>query len=41
MTPYYQEGGITIYHGDCREVLSRIGQVDAIVSDPPYGIAHV
>ncbi len=21
MTPYYDHGGITIYHGDCREVL--------------------
>ena len=35
MTPYYQHGGITIYHGDCREV--SIDRVDAIVTDPPYG----
>ena len=21
MTPYYDHGGITIYHGDCREIL--------------------
>lgn len=37
MTPYYDEGGITIYHGDCREVLSLVN-ADVIVTDPPYGI---
>jgi site-specific DNA-methyltransferase (adenine-specific) len=35
MTPYYQHGGITIYHGDCREV--SVERADAIVTDPPYG----
>lgn len=39
MTPYYDEGGITIYHGDCRDVLPLV-QADVIVTDPPYGIAH-
>lgn len=38
MKPYYEHGGITIYHGDCREVLPQL-DVDVIVSDPPYGIA--
>jgi len=39
-TPYYQEGGITIYHGDCREILPDIpaGSVDLVLTDPPYGI---
>jgi len=38
-TPYYDEDGITIYHGDCRAVLPRIpsGTVDFIFMDPPYG----
>jgi DNA modification methylase len=36
--PYYDQGGITIYHGDCREVLPTIGRVDSLISDPPYGI---
>ncbi len=36
-TPYYDEGGITIYHGDCRDLLPTIAAV-AIVTDPPYGI---
>jgi len=37
-TPYYQEGGITIYHGDCREILPDIpaGSVDLVLTDPPF-----
>lgn len=30
--------GITIYCGDCREILPTLGYFDAVVSDPPYGI---
>ena len=37
MTPYYEEDGITIHHGDCREVLPGL-KADAVVTDPPYGI---
>jgi site-specific DNA-methyltransferase (adenine-specific) len=39
MKPYYQHGGITIYHGDCRKVMPTIpsGSIDAIWTDPPYG----
>jgi site-specific DNA-methyltransferase (adenine-specific) len=36
MKPYYEHAGITIYHGDCREVLPSIGPVDLVVTDPPY-----
>lgn len=36
MKPYYEEDGITIYHGDCREILPTLA-FDAIVSDPPFG----
>jgi hypothetical protein len=35
VNPYYQQDGITIYHGDCRDVLSHCGAV-ALVTDPPY-----
>ena len=35
-TPYYEHGGITIYHGDCREVLPKISGVSLLVADPPY-----
>ncbi len=38
MTPYYEQGGITIYHGDCRDVLPTLGPADALITDPPYGI---
>ena len=38
MTPYYQEDGITIYHGDCREILPSLGRFDLLLTDPPYGI---
>ena len=30
--------GIEVYLGDCREVLPTIGKVDAVVTDPAYGI---
>jgi DNA modification methylase len=36
MKPYYEHGGITIYHGDCREVLPVVGRVDCVVTSPPY-----
>jgi len=38
VTPYYESGGITIYHGDCREVLPELPAVDVILTDPPYGL---
>jgi DNA modification methylase len=37
MKPYFQEGGITIYHGDCREVVPSV-HADATVCDAPYGL---
>lgn len=36
--PYYEEAGITIYHGDCREILPQLGRFDLLLTDPPYGI---
>jgi DNA modification methylase len=38
--PYYEENGITIYHGDCREILPEIGHVDLIVTDIPFNVNH-
>lgn len=40
MKPYYEEKGITIYHGDCREILPSLPKVDLVLTDPPYGIDH-
>lgn len=37
-TPYYEEPGITIYYGDCREILPHLPKVDLVLTDPPYGI---
>jgi DNA modification methylase len=31
-------GNATLYLGDCREILPTLGKVDAVVTDPPYGI---
>ncbi len=36
MTPYYEHGGITIFHGDCREILPQLEPVDLVLTDPPY-----
>lgn len=32
--------GVTLYLGDCREILPTLGMLDAIVTDPPYGIGE-
>ncbi len=31
-------GRATLYLGDCRDILPTLGKVDAVVTDPPYGI---
>lgn len=40
MKPYYEHAGITIFHGDCREVLPTLGRFDLLLTDPPYGIGE-
>lgn len=36
--PYYQDDAVTIYHGDCREIMQDLGPmgVGSILADPPY-----
>lgn len=36
--PYYQDDRVTLYLGDCREVLADISDqaVDCVITDPPY-----
>lgn len=34
-------GGATLYLGDCLEVLPGLGVFDAVITDPPYGIAKL
>jgi len=33
-----QIGNCTLYLADCTDVLPKLGKVDAVVTDPPYGI---
>lgn len=38
MTPYFEQDGVTLYHGDCREILPGLGQqFQTVLTDPPYG----
>ncbi len=40
MKPYYQDDAVTLYHGDCREVLPSLDvRADLILTDPPYGVS--
>jgi len=41
LKPYYEHAGITIYHGDCREILPRLDTTDLILTDPPYNAANI
>jgi DNA modification methylase len=38
--PYYDHKGITIYNGDCSEIMPELGPVDLVLTDPPYGIGE-
>jgi len=38
MTEPVRIGDATLYRGDCLEVMPTLGKVDAVVTDPPYGI---
>ena len=43
MKPYYQDDLVTLFHGDCREVLKTLpdNSVDSIVTDPPYELGFM
>jgi site-specific DNA-methyltransferase (adenine-specific) len=38
MTPYYADESVTLYLGDCVEVMDGLGEqsVDVVLTDPPY-----
>ena len=38
MTPYYQDSAVTLYHGDCREIVPQLGRFYLLLTDPPYGV---
>ena len=39
--PYFDDGSVTIYHGDCREILPSLGKFDLLLTDPPYGLGDL
>lgn len=41
MKPTQIIGDCELYQGDCLEILPHLGKVDAVVTDPPYGISLV
>lgn len=43
MEPHYREGPVTLYRGDCREVMASLPDnlVDAIDTDPPYELGFM
>lgn len=41
MTPYYQDEFITIYNGDCKEILPFLPSADLVLTDPPYGLGNL
>jgi len=38
MKPYYQDDAVTLYNGDCREILPQLPKHDLLLTDPPYGL---
>lgn len=42
LKPYFEENGITLYHGDCREVLPELPSetIDMALTDPPYLVSY-
>jgi DNA modification methylase len=40
MTDIVTIGDATLYHGDCLEILPTLPKVDAVITDPPYGIGR-
>lgn len=41
MKPVYDVDGITLYHGDCREILPGLPVPDVVIADPPYGVTSL
>jgi DNA modification methylase len=35
-TPYWSDAHVSLYHGDCLDLLPHVGAVDHVLTDPPY-----
>jgi len=40
MSDIVEIGDATLYHGDCMDILPTLGKVDAVVTDPPFGVGN-
>lgn len=38
LKPDYQREGITLFHADCLDILPHLTGIDAVITDPPYGV---
>jgi len=38
MKPYYEQDGITIYNGDCRDIMKCLAPIQFAFADPPYNV---
>lgn len=34
--PFYEDAAVTLFHGDCRDVLPLLDRVDHVITDPPF-----
>jgi len=41
MVPYYQDEYVTLYCGDCREIVPTLGEFDLLLTDPPYVMLNI
>jgi len=39
--PYFSDDWVTVYHGDCRDVLPGLDRVETCITDPPYGLGFM
>jgi site-specific DNA-methyltransferase (adenine-specific) len=39
--PTWEQGDVKLYLGDCLDVMPHLDQVDAVITDPPYGINYM
>jgi len=38
--PYYDDGQVTIYNADCRDVLPHLDGIDLVFTSPPYNLGN-